>query len=337
MLIEVIAAFLGIALFLYCVLAGADFGAGILEAFAQGKDERAKEQREAITHAMAPVWEANHVWIIIVIVILFMGFPAAFSRLSVNFHIPLTLMLLGIVLRGCAFTFRHYDVIQDRSQEVYSWTFVISSVITPLLMGIIAGGLILGKIPPPSLSYSDQFIFPWLHGFSFSMGLFVCSLFSFLAAVYLIGEARSESVRALFVRRARFANLSAVGAGLLVFASAQWMGFPLAGRFIEKPVSLLSMFLATALLWPLWRMIRKNQIFLSRVMAASQMGLVLLGWFGLQYPVLIPSSEPTLNLTLYNSAAPQATLLQLLYALLAGCALIFPAMGYLFLIFKRNE
>ena len=105
MLIHSVAFFLGVSLLLYSLFAGADFGAGILEWFT-GKNHR-KEQQELITHAMGPVWEANHVWIILAVVILFNGFPRAYSQLSISFHIPLTIMLMGIILRGCAFTFRH--------------------------------------------------------------------------------------------------------------------------------------------------------------------------------------------------------------------------------------
>src|SRR3972149_1057124 len=103
--------FLGVSIILYCLLAGADFGAGILEFF-KGPTHREK-QSELITHAMSPVWEANHVWLILVVVILFNGFPKAFSVLSITYHIPLTVMLVGVILRGCAFTFRHYDAVRD--------------------------------------------------------------------------------------------------------------------------------------------------------------------------------------------------------------------------------
>src|SRR5918992_5235757 len=129
MLVESVAFFLAVSILFYCLFAGADFGAGILEAFLGSRSR--EEQRTVITHAMGPVWEANHVWLILAIVILFTGFPKAYSALSITFHIPLTLMLMGIILRGCAFTFRHYDAVRDRSQRYYSAIFVISSFLTP--------------------------------------------------------------------------------------------------------------------------------------------------------------------------------------------------------------
>jgi hypothetical protein len=204
MWVETIAFFLAISILLYSLLAGADFGAGILEAFA-GKDRR-EEQREIISHAMGPVWEANHVWLILAVVILFMGFPKAFSALSITFHIPLTLMLFGIVLRGCTFTFRHYDAVRDRSHRYYSALFVISSFLTPLMLGVVAGGALLGATAPLEAGFYAGFVRPWANLFCFSVGVFTCVLFAFLAAVYLIGETRDPAMRGIFTSRAMIAN-----------------------------------------------------------------------------------------------------------------------------------
>src|SRR5213080_5438277 len=115
---------LGVSFVLYTLLGGADFGAGIVETFAGRKEER------TISRAIAPVWEANHVWLILAVVILFTGFPAVYASLSWVLHIPLMLLLLGIIMRGSAFTFRHYDVHQGRLHKYYSFLFRISSFIT---------------------------------------------------------------------------------------------------------------------------------------------------------------------------------------------------------------
>src|SRR3990167_4182924 len=114
----IVLGYLGLSLFLYSLLGGADFGAGVLELFLP-KDNREK-YRNLISKAMGPVWEANHIWLIILIVILFNGFPKAYAEISIYFHIPLTLMLVGIIFRGCAFTFRTYDAVKDNSREIYS-------------------------------------------------------------------------------------------------------------------------------------------------------------------------------------------------------------------------
>src|SRR3989338_421514 len=152
----VVLGFLAVSVFLYCLLAGADFGAGVLELFFPKNDR--EEYRNLIVKAMGPVWEANHIWLIIVIVILFNGFPKAYAEISIYFHIPLTLMLIGIILRGCSFTFRTYDTLKDQPREMYSRIFSLSSLLTPLMFGIIIGGLMLGRVDPGSHGYWAKFV-----------------------------------------------------------------------------------------------------------------------------------------------------------------------------------
>ena len=333
MWVETIAFFLAISILLYSLLAGADFGAGILEAFA-GKDRR-EEQREIISHAMGPVWEANHVWLILAVVILFMGFPKAFSALSITFHIPLTLMLFGIVLRGCTFTFRHYDAVRDRSHRYYSALFVISSLLTPLMLGVVAGGALLGAAAPLEAGFYAGFVRPWANLFCFSVGVFTCVLFAFLAAVYLIGETRDPAMRGIFTRRAMIANALAILIGVSVFVTAEIDGLALTRLFAARVVSVGSMISATVILLPLWIAIRKNRVQMARVLVAVQVGLVLIGWFRLQFPVIINSQiHPW---TIYSAAAPEPTLRYLLYALVIGSVIIFPALIYLLKIFKLSE
>lgn len=333
MWVESVAFFLALAILFYCLFAGADFGAGMLEAFS-GIDRR-EEQRRIITHAIGPVWEANHIWLILAVVILFMGFPQAYSALSITFHIPLTLMLVGIVLRGCAFTFRHYDAVQDRSQRYYSAIFVASSFLTPLMLGIVAGGTLLGNSRPIEEGFYAAFVQPWTNLFCFSVGIFTSVLFAFLAAVYLIGETNEPRLRRIFVRRAVILNVLAIFVGGAVFVTAELNGLPLARLFAGKFLSLASMIGATIILVPLWGAIRSDRVQMARVFVAAQVGLVLIGWFRLQFPIIVNS--PTTPLTIYTAAAPEATLRYLLYALLAGSALIFPALFYLLKIFKLRD
>ncbi len=347
MLLELVTLFLGLSLLLYCLLGGADFGAGMLEAFL-GRQHR-DEQRELIGKAMGPVWEANHMWLILAVVILWNGFPAAFRQLCVTFHIPLTLMLLGVVLRGSAFAFRHYDAVRDSSQRYYAAVFAGSSFLTPLMLGVVAGGLLLGRVELRASDFAAAYITPWLNLFSFAVGGFLCALFAFLAAVYLIGEAHDEALRALFAQRARSANAAAVLMGGLVFLGAEVAGLPLTSRFLLQKSSLLCMGLATLLLIPLWRgPLKKDSgtsnlsalgIWPARLIAAAQVALVLLGWYALQAPVLITAhagGRPA-SITLDAAAAPQVTLRYLLGALIAGTLLIFPALAYLLRVFKTAE
>lgn len=330
MLVESVAFFLAVSIRFYCLFAGADFGAGILEAFLG--NARRDEQRTVITHAIGPVWEANHVWLILAVVILFTGFPKAYSLLSITFHIPLTLMLLGVILRGCAFTFRHYDAVRDHWQRYYSAIFVVSSFLTPLMLGVVAGGMLLGSVAPIEQGFHAAFVRPWANLFCFSVGVFTAVLFAFLAAVYLIGEIDDAELKSMFVRRAVILNALAIIVGVAVFIAAEISGLPLVRLFAANAFTLASMIGATVILIPLWIAVRRNAVQAARAFVAAQVALVLIGWFRLQFPMIIGSkSDP---LTIYNAAAPDATLRYLLYALIGGSVIIFPALAYLLIVFK---
>src|SRR5918999_1089557 len=281
MLVESVAFFLAVSILFYCLFAGADFGAGILEAFL-GK-YRGEEQRRIISHAIGPVWEANHVWLILAVVILFNGFPKAYSALSITFHIPLTLMLFGVILRGCAFTFRHYDAVRDRWQRYYSAIFVVSSFLTPMMLGVVAGGMLLGAVAPIEQGFHAAFVRPWANLFCFSVGVFTSVLFAFLAAVYLIGEIEDAELKSMFINRALILNALAIIVGVAVFIAAELSGLQLVRLFTANALSLASMIGATVILIPLWIAVRRNAVQAARALVAAQVGLVLIGWFRLQF------------------------------------------------------
>ena len=163
-------------------MGGADFGAGIIELFTSKKNK--SSVRKTAYSAMGPIWEANHMWLIIAIVILFVGFPDIYSLMSTYLHIPLVVMLLGIIARGTAFTFRHYDAVKDNMQKVYNKIYVYSSFVTPLFLGIIAGSAVARTIDPAANDFVSAYIAPWFNFFSIAVGLFTVSLCGFLAAVY---------------------------------------------------------------------------------------------------------------------------------------------------------
>lgn len=336
MLVEIVAAFLLVSIVFYAVFAGADFGAGILEFFV-GKNLRS-EQRHLIDHAIGPVWEANHVWLILAVVILFNGFPHAYAELSTLLHIPITLMLVGVILRGCAFTFRHYDAVRDGSRRYYAMVFRVSSVLTPFMLGVIAAGA--STVADPGTSFYAIFVARWCTPFAFTLGVFTCSLFAFLAAVYLIGEAADAALRAIFKRRAKILNLVAVAVGALVFVGARMSGFDLFDYFMRDMGAVVLMAVATALLVPLWWCVEMGYSSMARVIAAAQVACVLLGWFKLQYPILIAAGNAPLErhgaLALHNAAAPDEVLRILVYALVGGCALIAPALYFLLRVMKAS-
>jgi cytochrome d ubiquinol oxidase subunit II len=325
----VVIVFLGLSLLAYVLLGGADFGAGIIEIFS------GKVTKKTITHAIAPVWEANHMWLILMVVILFVGFPVIYSQMSLYLHIPLLILLVGIILRGTAFTFRHYDAVIDKSQDHYTFIFKLSSVISPLFLGIITGAMILGKINSDPMSFQEGFIQPWLNSFCFMLGIFTCCLFAFLSAVYLIGEAESIIIRNRFLKFARNANIATVVSGGLVFVFAEVNGLPLARMFLDSVEAMTAVILATLSLPLLWWSLVQSKIVLPRILAGFQTTMILGAWFWDQYPAVLRYSDGN-YLSLFNSAAPEATMKQLALALLIGSLLILPALFFLMKTFKGN-
>ena len=324
---------LGISFLLYTLLGGADFGASIMETFA-GKKEEA-----TISKAMAPVWEANHVWLILAVVILFTGFPRVYASISLVLHIPFMIILLGIICRGCAFIFRHYDVVNDHSHKYFTLLFRVSSFITPVFLGIVLGAMSLGRI---TLNSDDRFynifIFPWLNFFCISMGIFTASLFGYISAVFLVGEARIEWERKMYVKFAKRAMLITMFTGVIVFAAAIADGHNLVKDFLHSYVSICSLVFATLLCPVTWFFLNKekNKTLRLRICVGMQVSFILAGWFFIQYPVLLLFKNGE-QLTFFNTQAPFATLKQLLIALLIGLVLVLPGFVYLFKIFKVKE
>jgi cytochrome d ubiquinol oxidase subunit II len=329
LLLSIVIFFLALSLVFYVLFGGADFGAGILQMISN------RENRKEITHAIGPVWEANHVWLILVVVILFMGFPKVYSVLSTYLHIPIVLMLIGIILRGTAFTFMHYDAITDNSQFVYERIFKISSIVTPLFLGVIVGAIMLGRIDPNAATFYEAFVAPWFNLFSFTVGAFVICIFTFLAAVFMIAETKEEIAKSEFTRIARRMQAAIVINGLLVFVTAYVEKFPLAEIFLNSPLALASMALATMSLPVLWRFLNTGNVLFARLTAGFQILMILIGWFWIQYPDVIRTTEQ--HLSLYSTAAPPATLLQLVVALIIGSLIILPALYYLMKTFKGEQ
>src|SRR6266446_4799789 len=167
MLELIIAIFILVSLILYALMGGADFGGGMWDLLACGP--RAKRQREIIAEAIAPIWEANHVWLILVIVLLFTGFPTGFATMMTALNIPMTVMLLGIVLRGSAFVFRKYDAEDARH---WSTVFGMASFLTPFFQGVILGALATGQIRVEQGRVLTGFMAGWLTPFPLSCGVF---------------------------------------------------------------------------------------------------------------------------------------------------------------------
>lgn len=326
--------FLLVSIYLYCLLGGADFGAGIVEFFTSKKDK--EKIRKLTSEAIAPIWEANHMWVIISVVILFNGFPEIYSQVSISLYIPLILLLIGIILRGSAFVFRHYDAIKDDSQFVYSRVFEISSVMVTFFFGLIIGALVSGKIIINPSNFVEGYVTPWFNIFSISLGIFLCTLFSFIASVYLIGDTTEIDERNLFIKKAKHSTVAMVAAGGIVFISSFIENVDLAERFFTHPVSILMILVATGTLPLLWKTLSADSIWKSRILAGAQLLFILAGFYAIFFPTVVIVHNAD-NLTLYNSAAPETSMSYLGWALILGSFIIFPALFYLYKIFKFQD
>jgi cytochrome d ubiquinol oxidase subunit II len=329
-LVELLAGVIVLALTAYVLLGGADFGGGVWDLFAGGP--RKEQQRGLISHAIAPVWEANHVWLILVVVLLFTCFPRAFSRLMITLHIPFSLLLLGIVLRGSAFIFRSYAPDHSVAQRSWGRLFAIASLLTPVLLGVSLGAVATGRVLPPSgTGFVADYVLPWASRFSASVGLFALALFAYIAAVYLTVEAREEDLREDFRRRA-------IGAGVAVFLAAgltlglawwesplMWHGLTISRRAV--PLHLFTGLAAITTFWSLWT----RRFHLARVSMAAQVIGILWGWALAQFPYIVPP-----ELTIADAAAPAITLKLAATALALGAVVLLPSLAYLFKVFKNQ-
>jgi cytochrome d ubiquinol oxidase subunit II len=319
-----------VSLNVYVVMGGADFGGGVWDLLATGP--RRTRQRALIADAIGPIWEANHVWLILVVVLLFTCFPSVYARMSVTLHIPLTLMLIGIVLRGSAFTFRSYDSQRDDVQRRWGAVFAGASIVTPVLLGVSVGTIAAGRVPAaPSGTFIAAYVRPWLSPFPLSVGLLTLVLFAFLAAVYLTIETADAELREDFRRRAIGAAVAAFGAAALSLGLA-YREAPLVWRelvgarwamFLQLGTAVAAIGVLAALSTRRWQ--------LARAAAVVQVSCIVWGWGLAQYPYLLPP-----DLDYATAAAPRVTLRLVLIALGAGTLVLIPSLYYLFRIFKTR-
>jgi len=330
-LAAVLAGVILLALTAYALLGGADFGGGVWDLLASGP--RRDRQRALIADAIGPIWEANHVWLILAVVLLFTCFPDAFARVGVTLHVPLVLLLVGIVLRGSAFTFRSYDSRRDAVQRRWGAVFSGASIITPLLLGAAVGALATGRVVPPAGGFVAAYVRPWATPFALATGALALALFAFLAAVYLTVEAGDERPLADDFRRRAIGALvaSAVIAGgslLVARRGAPLMHAALTGSRWALPLHTGAIAAAIAALATL--LLRRYRA--ARVAAAALVSLIIWGWGAAQYPLLVPP-----DLSIAATAAPASTLRFVALGLVAGGLILIPSLIYLFRVFKSER
>jgi len=317
-----------VAVTAYALLGGADFGGGIWDIAARGPCKEA--QRAAIARAIGPVWEANHVWVIFLIVLLFTAFPAGFGILSTALYMPFTFALIGIVLRGAAFAFRAHARDAAGAQAAWGHVFGAASVITPFFLGAAVGAVASGHITVREGVVTSGFWQPWLGPFPLACGALALALCAYLAATYLTVET-TGALREDFRRRA----LVAGGA----VATIATIALPLARRdatYLWNEVTggratpLVAGAIAVSLLSLGALVTRHFQI--ARIAAAGEVTLILWGWAAAQYPYLVVPDVP-----LAGVAASPAMLQAFLIGAAGGMALLVPALWLLFAILKGQN
>jgi cytochrome bd ubiquinol oxidase subunit II len=324
---DVVAVELWLGVTAYAVLAGADFGAGFWDLVAGGA-ERGARPRALIDRAITPVWEANHVWLIFILVVLWTGFPDAFAAIFSTLFVPLALAALGIVLRGAGFALRHVAG-RLEVKRVLGAAFAISSVMTPFFMGTVVGAVASGRVPADG---NGDRLTSWCNGTSIVIGLLFVATSAYLAATFLIADARragDADLEAYFRRRALGAAviagaLAVVGIVVLrddaryVYDGLTSSGLPLV------IVSLLCGGVALGVL-------ARGNAFRARPFAVAAVAAVVWGWGVAQHPYLLPTS-----LKIDAAAAPHATLVALVVILGFAVAVIGPALGLLYTLHQRS-
>jgi cytochrome d ubiquinol oxidase subunit II len=326
MLADLPAVFILVGLAAYAVLAGADFGAGFWTLLT-----RRAELREEAHHAMGPVWEANHVWLIFVLVVCWTAYPVAFASIASTLSVPLFIAAVGIILRGAAYALRGQLDEGARGQRAVENLFALSSVLTPFALGTVVGAIAAGRVPVGNAG-GDLWT-SWTHPTSILIGVLAVATSAYLAAVYLAADARRFAGRDLqreFRARALGAGVCAGGiaiAGLLVVradARPIWDGLTRGAGLATVVVSAAGGIATLLLVW-------RSRFAIARWSAVVAVAAIVAGWAIAQEPRLLP------GLTIRQAAAGRSTLLAIVVAVAAGALVLAPSLSLLFGLVLRGR
>jgi cytochrome d ubiquinol oxidase subunit II len=325
---DVVAVILFVCLTAYALFGGADFGAGFWDLFAGGS-ERGRRPRAIAQHSIGPVWEANHVWLIFALVVLWTGFPEAFASIMKTLFVPLSLAAVGIVLRGSSFAFRK-EVVRVSSQRNFGAAFATSSLVVPFCMGAVAGAIASGHVPSGGKA-GDPWS-SWLNPPSILGGVLAVTVCAYLAAVYLVRDSRRLADPEMVEYYRHRAVGTAVAAGILAFFGifvlhdyAHYVFDGLMSRAL--PLVLLSAVCGIASLILLTRDARSG----PRLLAAGAVAGVVLAWGVAQWPYILPTS-----LKVSQAAAPSATLDSIVVVFVVAVIVILPAFALLYSLDQKN-
>jgi cytochrome d ubiquinol oxidase subunit II len=316
------------AIIMYAIFGGADFGAGFWDLVAGGT-KRGDRPREVIDHAIAPVWEANHVWLIFIWVLLWTCFPEAYASITLTLFVPLTLAAFGVVLRGASFAFRK-AVFRTRDRRNFGAAFAISSILVPYCFGAAVGAVASGRVPAGGRA-GDPWS-SWVNPTSVVIGLLVVCLDAYLAAFFLVRDADrlSDETMVAYFRRRATAAAAAAGAvavvGIFVLSNdADYLFDGLTSRAL--PFVIVSAISGVGALVLLTRRTRYG----ARLAAVGAVGGVILAWGVAQWDYLLPES-----LTVSAAAAPSGTITAVLVATVLAVVLIVPAFVLLYVLDQKS-
>jgi cytochrome bd ubiquinol oxidase subunit II len=316
------------AIVMYTVFGGADFGGGIWTLLAWGP--RRTEQREALEQAIGPVWETNHVWLILLVVTLFAAFPAGYAAIFTALYVPLFVALVGVVARGAAFALRHYGERGSRMSHGALRVFSVASVITPFTFGLVIGGVSGGHVDVRGGDVVSGAWAGWLRPFALTCGVIGVSACAFLAAAYMASRTDGALRRDFRVRA--IASSLVLGAATTVALPVAHLDAAQFAAHLTRPSVLVAMaataVLGVAALLVLWR----GTVRLAPPLAALTVAAMIGGWALAQDPYLVAP-----GLTMSDGAASGATLRAFLYALPAGVAVLAPSLLLLYGTFSREE
>jgi cytochrome d ubiquinol oxidase subunit II len=325
-LADVPAALILVGLAAYAVLAGADFGAGFWVLFPGGGRAGAAATRDHARHVMGPVWEANHVWLIFVLVVCWTAYPVAFASIMSTLAVPLTGAAIGIILRGASYALRgQLDGLPQR--RLIGGVFAISSVLTPGALGTVVGAIASGRVPVGNAR--GDLVASWLNPTSIFIGALAIATSSYLAAVYLAADARrlrDPALEAAFRARALAAAVVAGALALAGLAIVRADARPLYDGLTTGPgLAMVCLSAAAGLVTIASVLVRRFSP--ARVSAALAVAAIVAGWAFAQQPQLLP------GLTISQAAASRPTLVALLVATAAGAAVLVPSLVLLFSLF----
>ncbi|MFJ4732193.1 cytochrome d ubiquinol oxidase subunit II [Streptomyces sp. NPDC088770] len=312
----------------YALFGGADFGAGVWDLLAGGA-ERGRARRALIEHSIGPVWEANHVWLIFVVVLLWSAFSPVFAAVMSTLYIPLTLAALGIIARGAAFAFRKAST-ELWQQRLFGACFALSSLLTPFFLGTVAGGVASGRVPP-GLAAGDV-ITGWLNPTSVLGGVLAVVACAHLAAVYLCADADREGRPELAAAFARDAVLSGLAAGIVALAGIAVLHADAPALFHGLTHRALPPVIVSAVagLAGLGLLSRRRFV-AARGAAALAVAAILWAWGAAQYPAMLVGTT-----TVAQAAANSSVLTAVLVSLGVGAVLLVPSLWLLYATFQRG-